>query len=734
MLAIGLASALSCGWLFGVQPQSALAEGNDVYDVGVASAEVEFSFTTERGHKYTVGYTIAPTASVDPLVGKSGNAALTIDYADSVFRVVNQTGRAAPGLQMRIAPFYQSEDGLVGMFSHVSEVVEEDWTRGDPDWHMYKLSDMSGYGNLLLSGGTFSSAPSIDDGQAGEYPIVPLSENGTTGLVPESVVEELCANVIWVAFLYEVRDPDGPNQGGGIPSRKILLSEGTFVYGDLTDNGIFGGKNGQVLNDPIAAMKGASTGGGGDSHSLGYSPGSGESVDLVANGKIDELLTTQSYESMKLYMMVEAAHEMAIKNGYSSGEWVGGDYLSYMSNFFIDVLGFDKCEPFNTGESYLDDDAQGWFAYRQMSDGRDLIFTFVQGTDGKISELSPQWLSNGNYDNSLLSKLVSEKHKGFDTAADKVAAELVLFAHEVGVDLGNTFFAFDGYSRGAAIVDLLATSSSLPGTDISLTAENCMAYTFEAPNTVSKTPAMKRSYVVDVVDGSDVITYWPPTWHKNGTVLGYTHSQDAIKQFYKTDQIDDPPLIGGHMFDNVIAQVFSNEPSDVYDRAKTDHVVNDCPTNVKVMDGNEVIASVIDDVATSNGDVLVIASQDGKKDVFAPHDAGYRFIIEVTADGAMDVVVNVLGDDSQASVNEPISYTIRKGQVYEIDLETGKAALSDGRGDSPAGSDSGDILTWTSLGRMFVAGVIVAIVIFISVVVIKVSNRSRRRKSTSNYR
>jgi hypothetical protein len=383
---------------------------------------------------------------------------------------------------------------------------------------------------------------------------------------------------------------------------------------------------------------------------LDYTPSySDKSIKLEATGDLDKLFTTRSYESMKLYCMVEAAQEMAARSG---------SYESYMRDFF-GKLGFTSCEPFRTGEDLFGNDATGWFAHKVMADGRNLVFTFVQGTENL-----QQWVGNFSAYGML-----TGNHYGLYTAAEKVAGALVLFADKCGADPNNTAFSFDGYSHGAGVVDALSSQPTIPGTSVALNESNCLAYTFEAPNTVGTQPDQKTPYVINVVDANDVVPFLPPGWHKNGTVLGYGHSPETIKTFYGVAEIDDPALIGGHFADNVIASVFSREPTSEWDKVEFDHTTVHCLTNVKVVKDNALVASVINNVATFSDDALIFTNEDGEKDAITPHGEGYRVIVEATGNDTANIAVNQLGGDTQ---QKPEAFEIKDKVSYEVDLNSGQ--------------------------------------------------------------
>jgi hypothetical protein len=360
-----------------------------------------------------------------------------------------------------------------------------------------------------------------------------------------------------------------------------------------------------------------------------------------------------------------------------------------------------------------------------MGDGRHLVFTFVQGTDGDA-----QWLSNFDF------SPFGGNHHGLYTAAEKISKELVLFADGCGADPNNTFFAFDGYSRGAGIDDALASQSTLPGTGVALNETNCLAYTFEPPNTVSTQPDQKVSYVVDVVNGSDVVPMLPTGWHKNGVVMGYDYSPETIAEFYGLSEVDDSSLDGPHRADNVIATVFSGQPKEEYDKAQFTHTSVHCPTDVKVFHYDEVVASVVDNVATSIGDALIFTNDDGEKDVLTPYGEDYHIIIEATGNGTMEVAVDHQfggGDVKGTEANQLKSYDIKKGDVYEVDFSTGQPISV----DSDSINSGNDSSAEQSFFKLTKDRIIVAVVVALvgSIVLIKLSSgRKRRNNKTSNFR
>lgn len=569
--------------------------------------------------------------------------------------------------------------------SPIDDSVQKTTLNSKPDVAYLKgeeYLELTGYGDKDISGYTYSGyLPVFQDTTEKFNLIKPLVMNISKEEHAKKVLKDFAGWLITTSSWTNLYSPD----------------EVSKIYGYADVNLVFNGNSlsQYILIDPLTSGRYEAEESP-DDLILSYQPHFDcEPVDLRISNNVDWLFTTQSYSSMKAFCSVMAANE-----NNKLEKW-------------LKELGFTNYERFNTGNDLLGSDATGWFAFKKMSDGRNLVFTFVQGTDGDV-----QWASN--FDADILAGLFGAEtnHHGFEKAADKVGREMVLFADKCGADPTNTFFSFCGYSRGAGIVDILASQPTIPTTSTPLNKSNCLAYTFEAPNTRNSTPDAKIPYVINVVDGNDIVTHVPPGWHKNGVVLGYTHDQNIIKSFYNTDNINDPAIYGAHLSDNVIANVFSYKPTNEWDTAKYGHTQVHCPTDVTIIKNDQVVASVVDNVITNKDSNIVIFTNDaGEKDIITPYNEGYRVVVEATGDGVMNVAFNLLGDKA-AKVNKPTAYDITKGQIYEIDQNTGEVKLENG-------SFFGTVPIIIGLG---------IIILIIIIIAVKTSKKRRKvKQETSNF-
>jgi hypothetical protein len=443
-----------------------------------------------------------------------------------------------------------------------------------------------------------------------------------------------------------------------------------------------------------------------------------KSVDLEIGGDMTKLFTTQSQNSMRAFATVMAAAENQRVN-----EWLGW-------------LGFEDIKKYNT-KWYQLNDAVYYIAHKKLDRYNDLVVVFVEGTQGW-----QQWVSDFNA-YSVTNDYNGSTHDGFWQAEQRVLRDVSNYVYQTD-DLSFSYckFAIGGYSRGAAIANLLAGESVF-------NADNCVAYTFATPNTLWSTAQSDAPWIINVVDEDDYFIGAPGRWTKYGATYGYTYNSGGMEAYYGSLFMWNPFDIAmhtgapHHVAENYIYQVFNGEPQREWNKKTWWWTSVHCPTDIKVIHNGEIVAIIESDVATSNDDkVSLYASGDGEKDIIMPFNEGYQVIIETTGGGSMDVSVNAVGEEGpQDELSQPKTYPITDEQVYEINFETGEPVLLDKSIDdysddfavADISSDSDDNNSNVSkmpIGRITAVGVLV----FVILIIVISASRRRRHKKTSNYR
>jgi hypothetical protein len=185
----------------------------------------------------------------------------------------------------------------------------------------------------------------------------------------------------------------------------------------------------------------------------------------------------------------------------------------------------------------------------------------------------------------------------------------------------------------------------------------------------------------------------------------------------------------GHVIETYVAHIFTKEPDlrqvDSFG-LRSKWVCNiHCPTDVTVIHDGGVVASVINNEATSEDpDVYIVTNDDGEKDVTVPDDGSYQIRVEATNNGTMYITNHFIGKDGQQSWTiDSKSYAITKGQVYEISRETGEPELYE-EANNPSPSKNND---WIEIvGWITVIAVVVSITI---VIILVLRRRSSRREN-----
>jgi len=149
-------------------------------------------------------------------------------------------------------------------------------------------------------------------------------------------------------------------------------------------------------------------------------------------------------------------------------------------------LGFDRdsVEQHNYGKPLSDnsDSAAYSFASKELYDGSYLVAVVVRG-----GEYGGEWRSNFHVG-------TGSKHTGFNTPAEEVYANLSAYMSGKGYDSSNTKLWITGYSRGAAIANIVAGRVNETGL---VQSKNMYAYTFATPNGVKVAETSAENEVHD---------------------------------------------------------------------------------------------------------------------------------------------------------------------------------------------------------------------------------------------
>lgn len=152
----------------------------------------------------------------------------------------------------------------------------------------------------------------------------------------------------------------------------------------------------------------------------------------------------------------------------------------------------------------------GHYAFKNGDDKYNVVLINVCMTDGKN-----EWLSNLDIgaDAENYKKYYGENHpdwknkdnhKGFDVAANRVAVYVEEYLAELDPE-SNTILFVTGYSRGAAIANILAANYT------KLDKYKVFGYTYETPNTVCTEEDTTANYknIFNICTSSDVVTKVP---------------------------------------------------------------------------------------------------------------------------------------------------------------------------------------------------------------------------------
>ncbi len=168
--------------------------------------------------------------------------------------------------------------------------------------------------------------------------------------------------------------------------------------------------------------------------------------------------------------------------------------------------------------------------YRNVSmDGelRTVLAVVVRGTNATIEE----WSSN--CDIGDITKDTPEddwrntdNHKGFDVAANRIAAYVDRYIEENGLYRDNIVYWVTGHSRGAGIANILGANFEKAG-------ETAFTYTFAAPNTTLASDAASYKTIFNIINADDFVPCLPlADW--GYTCYGSSTKAVSVRESYES--------------------------------------------------------------------------------------------------------------------------------------------------------------------------------------------------------
>lgn len=228
------------------------------------------------------------------------------------------------------------------------------------------------------------------------------------------------------------------------------------------------------------------------------------------------LLATMAYEKSEM-LICDAARE----------ESTGIDRLSQLLAYF----GMEHPQTYALNTAYTDNDiSEVTVGYRHVRyDGalRTVLAVVVRGTNATIEE----WSSN--FDIGDLSKdtdtddwLNTDHHKGFDVAANRIAAFVERYIEEHGLYREQLVYWVSGHSRGAGIANIL-------GADLEKAGKTAFTYTFASPNTTLAKDAASYRTIFNVINEDDFVPCLPSdAW--GYTRYGVSTKAVSVRESYES--------------------------------------------------------------------------------------------------------------------------------------------------------------------------------------------------------
>ncbi len=304
-----------------------------------------------------------------------------------------------------------------------------------------------------------------------------------------------------------------------------------------------------------------------------------------------------------------------------------------------------------------------------------LVLVVARGTEKIISmeDASNIFDSGANGDN---------QHSGFADASGELYRRMVSDEFLGTTDFTNVEFVLTGFSRGAAVANILA--ARLVNETGSM--NNIHAYTFACPDTIKdRSDLVKEKYscIFNIANINDGVSWLKGgSWSKYGNSFWYgenfedydnlqigmsAHNQATYMDFLRAEkgssgyvERDDAALI------LCKAQLIRYVPKSLRGVLS----IFACPVDLKIYDSDgQLLGSVINNVAdVALTDRVYISAFDDKKCIFLPNTEAYTIELTGTDSGALTYTIQNVNTDTWEASEEKI--------FANVALTNGKSMIS----------------------------------------------------------
>ena len=288
-------------------------------------------------------------------------------------------------------------------------------------------------------------------------------------------------------------------------------------------------------------------------------------------------------------------------------------------------------------------------AKKELKNGKKLVLIVGRGTEENV-----EWISNLN----AKVDIATGQHRGFSKAANGLYSKMINF---LGTrDFSNTQFIITGFSRGAAVANILAgrlADNGVPQRDI-------YAYTFACPDVGLFSNEKVNSYecIFNIADAEDIVSWVPRTiigniWNKFGKSYWYSNIWNDYEGLEMcTDAHNQVAYLEYLRHEKDISTYKSRDGA----KAALDDAANwrrtkffsdvkktilgfagiHCPVNVEIYDSRGQLAGKITNnvIDYINDDKIHISIIDDQKDIYLLDNDAYTFNMTAIGDGTMEYV------------------------------------------------------------------------------------------------
>lgn len=302
-----------------------------------------------------------------------------------------------------------------------------------------------------------------------------------------------------------------------------------------------------------------------------------------------------------------------------------------------------------------------------------LVLIVARGTLGFLEDLE-EWKSNID----ILKQSSKNQHEGFAEAANALYDRMIGENFLGTSDFSNVEFVITGFSRGAAVANILAARLA----DEGVAQSRIHAYTFACPDTVKITDRTAGRYksIFNIANAKDFVSWVPRLylgneWNKYGQSYWYcddwndyqnlemgmdAHNQQKYLEYLRSERSGTEYWIRSRAKLALDAAAMQRNMDALhkmgYHNTRVVYTGVYCPVDVEIfISDGRLAGSVVNNVAENIlGDKVYISVDGSRKHIYFLDEDTYTLRLTATDDGIMCYTVQSIDVETQETTEEKV--------------------------------------------------------------------------------